>query len=115
MKKLFLSGVLLAVWAIAQGPAQAASFDCTLKTLAPDEKAICANRDLNDADVQMVTTLNLLSGLMMMGGRGALWDDQAAWLKQRQACGGDIACIRKAYASRLNALQGIYDGLNKPL
>jgi len=115
MRAFLLSGGILALLVFPQVPAQAATFDCTLKTLAPDEKAICANRDLNDADVQMVTTLNLLSGLMMMGSRGAMWDDQAAWLKQRQSCGANASCIRRAYDARLKALQGIYDGLNKPM
>lgn len=34
--------------------AQAASFDCA-KAASRDEQAICANRTLNDLDVQMAT------------------------------------------------------------
>jgi uncharacterized protein len=58
--------------------ANAASFDCEAKTLAPDERAICANRDLNDLDVRMVTEFKWLSGMYAMGVRGELQDQQTA-------------------------------------
>ena len=45
-------------------PAHAASFDCRKPDLAADEKAICQNPQLNDMDVKMVTTFELLSGLL---------------------------------------------------
>lgn len=95
--------------------AAAASFDCTLTTLAADERAICANRDLNDADVKMVTTFHLLAGLFAMGTRGNMQDDQAKWLKQRQACKADLACLRDAYARRQTQLDAIYNGIDRPL
>ncbi|MFC5446270.1 lysozyme inhibitor LprI family protein [Rhizobium halophytocola] len=104
---------LMAV-AFAQ-PAAAASFDCDADGLAPDEKVICDNRELNDADVKMVTTFDLLSGLFAMGNRGHLQDDQSAWLKTRQACGDDNACIAKAYDVRLKQLNDAYESLPRPL
>ncbi|QFY59792.1 hypothetical protein FZ934_04695 [Rhizobium grahamii] len=93
----------------------AASFDCEAKTLQPDEKAICDNRPLNDADVKMVTTFDLLSGLMAMGARGTLQDEQTAWLKKRQACGADTSCIKAAYDERLLQLDATYKKINRPL
>lgn len=96
-------------------PAQAASFDCSLTTLAPDEQAICDHRALNDADVRMVTTLKFLTGLFGMGTRGAIMDDQAVWLRQRMACKSDLACIGDAYDRRQQALQQIYDDIERPL
>ncbi|KQV78726.1 hypothetical protein [Rhizobium sp. Root1220] len=97
------------------GVAHAASFNCDAKELKPDEKAICDNRALNDADVKMVTTFELLSGLMAMGSRGALQDEQTAWLKKRQACGPDVACIEAAYDERLKQLDETYKKINRPL
>ena len=97
------------------GLAHAASFNCDLTTLAPDERAICDNRDLSDADVRMVTTFDLLAGLFAMGTRGNMQDDQAAWLKERQACKADVGCIRDAYARRMKQLDDIYDGIDRPL
>jgi uncharacterized protein len=108
--------MLLIVPAIGStGIASAASFDCDSQALQPDEKAICDTRSLNDADVKMVTTFDLLSGLMAMGSRGTLQDEQTAWLKKRQACGNDIACLKASYESRLKQLDETYKHLNRPL
>ena len=96
-------------------PASAASFECEKPDLAADEKAICDNRMLNDADVRMVTTFDLLSGLLAMGARGAMQDDQTAWLKRRQACGENVACIQSAYDERMRQLDEAYKNLNRPL
>ncbi|VTL96972.1 Uncharacterized protein conserved in bacteria, putative lipoprotein [Pseudomonas aeruginosa] len=54
-----LAGILLAPLA------HAASFDCEKATRA-DEKAICANRALNDQDVEMSVKYRFLRGLFAM-------------------------------------------------
>ena len=95
--------------------AHAASFDCDAEELKPDEKAICDNRELNDADVKMVTTFDLLSGLLAMGTRGTLQDEQTAWLKKRQDCQADAACIKAAYDERMKQLDETYKNINRPL
>lgn len=100
--------------ALFAGRAGAASFDCR-KASHADEKAICADRQLSELDVQMATTYRLLSGLFAMGARGAMGDAQLTWLDQRRACGADKACLKQRYRERLGALQKIYDGIKKPL
>ncbi|SIR19066.1 hypothetical protein SAMN05880590_113117 [Rhizobium sp. RU35A] len=95
--------------------ASAASFDCTKTDLAADEKEICAERSLNDLDVKMVTTFDLLVGLVPMGNRDILREGQVNWLKTRQACGGDQACLRQSYEARLKELDEAYRTLIKPL
>lgn len=95
--------------------AHAASFDCEAKELKPDEKTICAERVLNDADVKMVTTFDLLSGLLAMGSRGTLQDEQTAWLKKRQECAADAACIKATYDERMKQLDETYKKINRPL
>ena len=116
MKTAILSAATCAtLFAFAPSGAQAASFNCDAKELQPDEKVICENRPLNDADVKMVTTFELLSGLLAMGARGTLQDEQTAWLKKRQACGADAACIGAAYQERLNQLGETYKNINRPL
>jgi uncharacterized protein len=97
------------------GKGHAASFDCDAQNLQPDEKTICDNRALNDADVKMVTTFDLLSGLLAMGSRGTLQDEQTAWLKKRQACAADAACIKGSYEERLKQLDETYKKINRPL
>jgi Uncharacterized protein conserved in bacteria, putative lipoprotein len=96
-------------------PAQAASYNCDLATLTPNERVICQTRDLNDMDVEMATMFRLLSGLFGMGTRGAMRDDQHAWLQGRMACGTHTACIRNAYRQRINELQAIYDRIDRPI
>jgi uncharacterized protein len=93
---------------------RAASFDCDGKALQPDEKLICDTRSLNDADVKMATTFELISGLLAMGSRGTLQDEQTAWLKTRQACGADAACLKTSYEDRLKQLDVAYKHLNRP-
>ncbi|ARM88006.1 hypothetical protein RHEC894_CH01692 [Rhizobium sp. CIAT894] len=105
----------LAILISTSGPAWSASFDCDGQELKPDEKTICDNRALNDADVKMATTFELLSGLLAMGSRGTLQDEQTAWLKKRQACGADAACLQGAYDERLKQLGETYKNINRPL
>lgn len=86
-------------------PAQAASFDCRTPGLAADEAAICQNIDLNDMDVRMVTTFELLREILPMGSRGELETAQVKWLEQRGECGGNLDCLAAAYASRMAELR----------
>ena len=81
----------------------AASFDCGKARLST-EKTICNTRSLNDQDVKMATTFNILTHVMPMGGRDAMRDDQGVWLKQRNACDARVACIRTAYNTRQQQL-----------
>ncbi len=92
----------------------AASFDCEQQDLAADERAICEDRLLNDADVKMVTTFDLLSGLLAMGARGSMQDVQIAWLAKRQACGADVTCLRATYEERQKELTAIYNQMPRP-
>ena len=107
-----LSGAILA----GQGAtpfaarAEAASFDCT-RARAADERAICGNRALEDRDVKLSTMFALVPRLVGMGARGAIQDDQRAWLTQRSQCGGNIACIRASYDRRIATLQRQFDDI----
>ncbi|WP_273823339.1 MULTISPECIES: lysozyme inhibitor LprI family protein [Pseudomonas] len=94
--------------------AQAASFDCG-RAKQPTEIAICSDRQLNDLDVEMATTYRLLRGLFAMGNRGAMQDEQVAWLQERNACGSDSACLQRQYDKRLTQLKARYDRIEKPL
>ncbi|HZG30358.1 MAG TPA: lysozyme inhibitor LprI family protein [Ensifer sp.] len=112
--RLPLAFTVAAFACLAGYVAHAASFDCDGKTLAPDETAICANRDLNDLDVRMATEFKWLSGMYAMGARGDLQDQQTAWIKTRQACEADVACIRKAYEDRLRVFEEDYNRFERP-
>jgi uncharacterized protein len=113
--KAAIAALAFATAIVASPLAHAASFDCDAKELKPDEKVICDTRALNDADVKMATTFDLLSGLLAMGSRGTLQDEQTAWLKKRQECKADAACIKAVYDERLKQLGDTYKNINRPL
>lgn len=90
--------------AFLAGSASAASFDCR-KARTADEKAICAERALNDKDVRMDVLYGVNKRTLAMGGRGALMDEQQAWLNDRRKCGASKACLNRAYDKRLADLE----------
>lgn len=114
---LFLASaaLILGLGMVLPQSSHAASFDCSKTDLKADEKAICDNRPLNDLDVKMVTSFDLISGLLPMGNRGELQDQQAAWLKTRQACNADVTCIAQSYDERLKKLMSVYSNIQRPL
>ena len=97
--------------ALAASTVHAASFDCA-KARAADEKAICANRALNDADVKMTTLLTVDEHLVAMGARGNMQDDQRDWLKARHTCGGNVKCLTASYNKRLAQVQKAFDDIS---
>ena len=109
---LALAALPILLFTAAGQPGWAASFDCA-KAETADEKAICADRQLNDADVEMAVLYTQLKPLLGMGARGDLDDEQIAWLKRRAACGEDRACLSKAYQECLRQLRGGFDALAK--
>ena len=103
-----LLAATFALTAFAALPAAAASFDCA-KARKADERAICANRDLNDQDVRMDQLYGITRHLVPMGGRGAIMDDQRAWLKSRASCGANRACLARGYDNRIRQLNTVMD------
>lgn len=108
--KLTTMALMIAAGSLLANAAHAASFDCA-KARAKDEKAICANRALNDLDVKVTVLLDLDSRLVAMGQRGAIHDDQVVWLKARHLCGADTACLRQSYDKRIAVLDDVFQGV----
>ena len=108
MRRLIQVLALAAVCAAGAGTASAASFDCR-KARTSDEKAICANRDLNDQDVRMDQLYGITRHLVPMGGRGAIMDDQRSWLQSRKTCGGNQTCLARSYDQRIRQLNTVMD------
>lgn len=102
LRRLLLTLPLLA----APLAAEAASFACD-KAQSADETAICAERSLNDLDVEMAVRFGILKDVLAMGNRAKLQEDQEAWLAERRTCAADIACLRNAYEVRLTVLRGV--------
>ena len=105
MKRILLVSLILAAAVVLlAGHAQAASFDCR-KASNADEIAICDSRELSELDVKMATLYDTIIKLVGMGVRGAMQDQQRAWLQERAGCGADRACIRRLYDTRIRALE----------
>lgn len=63
-------------------PIAAASFDWS-KAETADEKAVCADRQLNDEDVEMAVLYTQLKLLLGMGARGDMGAAQDVFLIER--------------------------------
>ncbi len=109
---LCLKGLVALLTIAAWQPAGAASFDGS-KAEAADEKAVCADRQLNDQDVEMAVLYTRLKPLLGMGARGDMEEEQSAWLKRRAACGADRACLSNAYQERVQQLRSGFEALSK--
>ncbi|MFL9989388.1 lysozyme inhibitor LprI family protein [Paraburkholderia sediminicola] len=91
----------------ASASAFAASFDCNRARLY-DEKAVCASRQLSELDVEMSVRYQMLIGLVAMGARANMQDEQHAWLETRKQCGENQSCLAQAYLQRINSLKEEY-------
>jgi hypothetical protein len=109
---LYRMGLVALLMTAAWQPAGAASFDCS-KAENADKKAVCADRQLNDEDVEMAVLYTQLKPLLGMGARGDTEDEQGVRLKRRAACGADRACLSNAYQERIQQLRGGFEALAK--
>ncbi|WP_373429863.1 lysozyme inhibitor LprI family protein [Acinetobacter gerneri] len=90
---LFFSCLFSLAFATAS---HAASFNCAAaKTVT--EHTICDTRSLNDADVKMATTYNIVRHLVPMGTRSIIQDQQIKWLKLRDDCRDSVSCLTDVY------------------
>ncbi len=108
MKCILAVAVALLLTVATGSPGNAASFNCHKATKA-DEFAICDSRQLSELDVKMATIYDIVIKLVPMGTRGAIEDEQRAWLAARQACGADRGCIRNLYDARIKTLMAQID------
>ena len=84
-------------------PMSAAAMDCT-KAANDVENTICANKPLYELDAQMGTLYRQLM-TTATATQPELKRTQRAWLKTRNTCAVDVACLDGSYRQRLQALQ----------
>lgn len=80
----------------------AAGFDCSLSTLNQTEQTICGDSYLSGIDNKLNTLFATAQANSF--GHGSLYRQQRQWVKERNKCGTDAECIKKAYLSRNDAL-----------
>lgn len=107
-----LCGVIYLASIFLLSNTQAASFKCdAAKTKT--EHAICEHRVLNDADVKMATTYNIIRKLVPMGTRGVIQDQQVKWLQLRDQCQDNVKCLSDVYQMRQQKLDIYMDRVYK--
>lgn len=79
------------------------SFACT-KAGTPTEKAICSDVALARLDRDLANAYRWSLVFALDGDDNAIRAAQRAWIRARNACAGDIGCLRNAYQERLKAL-----------
>lgn len=91
--------------------AHAASFACA-KAGSAAEKTVCADERLSRLDSDLGTAY--AQALTAASDPTALRAAQRAWLKERDACGADAACLRQSYERRLRDVSGRRTGAAGP-
>jgi uncharacterized protein len=82
--------------------ALATGMDCT-KAANPVENTICANKELYELDTQMGSAYRTLMNAASQA-QVELKRSQRQWLKVRNECVEDVACLEQHYRERLQAL-----------
>jgi uncharacterized protein len=106
-----LAAIACAAMTFATLPTHAADYaplNCAAAKSAT-EKVICVNYGLGQLEARMATLYEWSTSFVGMGQRGDIQDAQRAFLKQRDACGRSIACMRRAYESRIGQLQAVME------
>ncbi|MGO9673057.1 MAG: lysozyme inhibitor LprI family protein [Methylocella sp.] len=106
----------LVAWPLVAWPApcsaEVASFDCA-KAASAVENAICREPSLGAKDIRLAAYYQILqdaapawSGMAYREFRDAELQRQADWIaKERDPCGGDLACLQQAYDKRIAELR----------
>jgi uncharacterized protein len=104
--KLAAAAALAAFATMAPRAASAADYapiDCA-KAQSPAQVTICRTYSLGQAEAHMATLFGVVMSLVAMGQRGDIGDAQVRWLKVRDACGVNVACLTDTYRARISVL-----------
>ena len=78
------------------------SFNCDEANLIDAERTVCGDAELSKADTDMSRVYDQI--FAEHKGSSSLREEQRFFLKRRDACGTDVACLKKAYWDRYNDL-----------
>lgn len=102
MNKIFAVHIALSILlAFTMKLSYAASFDCSKASTAV-EGSICSNSTLSDLDDQLSAAYKKARALSI--DPAALQKEQLAWIKNRNTCGADVACLTQSYRLRIQQL-----------
>jgi uncharacterized protein len=108
-----LTVISLLISIVVACPAAAADYpplDCT-KARSVTEKAICGNYALGQAEARMATLYEWTTQLVAMGQRGDIQDDQHTFIREREQCKAEMACLLGMYDRRIDKLMLVMDAI----
>ncbi|MFL9824419.1 lysozyme inhibitor LprI family protein [Rhodoplanes sp. SY1] len=109
--RLLVLGIVALIGAAS--PAAAIDYspiDCA-KATTPADRTICSNYALGQDEARMAAIYGVATGLVAMGQRGDMQDAQRAFIRTREACGTDIGCLSRVYATRIRELNAVIDSI----
>lgn len=83
-----------------------APIDCA-KAETPADRTVCGNYALGQDEARMATLYGVATSLVAMGQRGDIQDAQRAFIREREACGANVACLKRVYATRIGQLDKV--------
>ena len=104
----FATGVAMALTVMPTRAADYAPLNCAAASSSA-EKTICGSYELGQLEARMATLYQWSSSFVGMGQRGDMQDAQRAFIRQREACGANIGCLRRAYETRIAQLQTVME------
>jgi len=108
-----LTVISLLISMVVAWPAIAADYaplDCT-KARSVTEKTICGNYVLGQAEARMATLYGWTTQLVAMGQRGSIQDDQRTFIREREQCKAEMACLLGMYDRRIDKLMLVMDAI----
>ncbi len=105
------TAILAAAIAVGALPAQATDYaplDCAAAA-SPSERTICDHYGLGQLEARMATLYQWGTAFVGMGQRGNIQDAQRNFLRERDACGIEVRCLRQVYDARIERLQGVME------
>jgi len=115
MKRVMCAMVMVMTFIALAAPAAAATYaplNCTIAS-SDSDKTICNNYVLGQLEARTATLFEVVTSLVAMGQRGDIQDQQRAFIKARERCKADAACLRDVYTARINRLENALDDIRK--
>lgn len=100
--RIAIAGLVGTLSALSQASAQ--SFDCKVDR-GRTEQAICGDAQLREMDQRMANLYFSIQADNTGRRHRRLKHDQGEWLKERNDCGANVRCLRRAYAERIRELE----------
>jgi uncharacterized protein len=96
-------------------PAAAAKYEpinCSIAS-AESDKTICNNYVLGQLEARTATLFDVVTSLVPMGQRGAIEDEQRAFIDRRAKCKSDADCLRVVYTARIDQLENALENIRQ--